>query len=369
MNPEEREKLIHIGRQFRIPGGFHDGHRIKIGHINETFAATYQNQGSLFRVVHQTINTHVFREPVPLMNNVVRVTEHLRRKLAAEGATQLHRRALEVVCANDGKPFHVDEEGRFWRTFVFVGGVRSYDAVELPKQAEQAGHAFGRFQSLLSDLPARELATTIPDFHHTPKRYQRLLKAIQTDEFNRAKIARQEIAFVQSLEKLTSALVDAEARGEVPSRVTHNDTKFNNVLLDEETGEAMCVVDLDTVMPGLVLYDFGDMIRTTTSRTAEDEQFLDRVELEMPMFEALTRGYVEATRDFLTPAERKLLVLSGKLITLTIGIRFLTDYLEGDQYFRIHREHHNLDRCRKQFKLIQSIMEKEEAMERFVQSL
>lgn len=369
MNPDERQRLTDIGRQFRIPGRFHDGHRIKIGHINETFAAAYDHGGSPFRVVHQTINTHVFREPVALMNNVVRVTEHLRRKLAAEGASQLHRRALEVVPAQDGLPYHIDDEGRFWRTFVFVDGVQSFDAVETPRQAFQAGHAFGRFQSLLSDLPATELATTIPDFHHTPKRYERLLKAIEVDEFRRARTARKEIAFARSMEPLVSALLDAEASGEVPVRVTHNDTKFNNVMLDEETGEAMCVVDLDTVMPGLVLYDFGDMIRTTTSRTAEDEQFLDRVELEMPMFEALTRGYIEATRDFLTPAERNLLVLSGKLITFTIGIRFLTDYLEGDQYFRIHREHHNLDRCRKQFRLIQSIQEKEAEMQRLVESL
>ncbi len=369
MNKEERAKLTDIGRRSLIPGRFHDGHRIKIGNINETFAATYEEGGKSFRVVHQTINTHVFREPVALMNNVVRVTEHLRRKLDAQGATQLDRRALKVVPAVDGLPYHIDEEGRFWRTFIFVDGVRSFDAVETPKQAYQAGHAFGQFQSLLADLPARELATTIPDFHHTPKRYARLLQAIQTDEFNRAKIAKKEIAFARSMEPLVGALVEAEERGEVPVRVTHNDTKFNNVMLDEETGEAMCVVDLDTVMPGLVLYDFGDMVRTTTSRTAEDEQFLDRVELEMPMFESLLRGYLEAAGGFLTPAERKLLVLSGKLITFTIGIRFLTDYLEGDQYFRIHREHHNLDRCRKQFKLIQSIQQKEDEMQKLVERL
>lgn len=369
MNSQERQKLTHIGRKFQIPGTFQDGHRIKIGHINETFGATYEAEGRVMRVVHQTINTQVFREPVPLMHNVLRVTEHLRRKLAAEGASELHRRALEVIPAQDGLPYHIDDEGRYWRTFVFVEGVRSYDAVQTPRQAQQAGHAFGRFQALLSDLPARELATTIPDFHHTPKRFERLLQAIKKDEFNRARSAREQIAFAQSMAPAVGALLEAEARGEVPLRVTHNDTKFNNVLLDEETGEAMCVVDLDTVMPGLVLYDFGDMVRTTTSRTAEDEQYLDRVELELPMFEALTRGYLEATREFVTPAERRLLVLSGKLITFTIGIRFLTDYLEGDQYFRVHREHHNLDRCRKQFKLIQSIQEKEEAMQRLVETL
>jgi hypothetical protein len=367
MNREDREKLTQIGAQFCIPGRFQDGHRIKIGHINETFAATYDDGGRPFRVVHQTINTQVFREPVGLMSNVVRVTEHLRRKLQAQGVDQLDRRALQVIPTRTGAAYHVDAAGRYWRTFVFVDDVRSYDAVESPRQAYQAGHAFGQFQSLLADLPASELATTIPDFHHTPKRFERLLEAVEADEFRRGDLARQEIDFALGMKPLVSALVDAEARGEVPVRVTHNDTKFNNVMLDGHTGEAMCVVDLDTVMPGLVLYDFGDMVRTTTSRTAEDEQFLERVELELPMFEALVRGYLEATGSFLTPAERRLLVLSGKLITFTIGIRFLTDYLEGDPYFRIHREQHNLDRCRKQFKLIASMNEKEEAMQEAVE--
>jgi len=367
MNSEERETLTQIGRQFQIPGCFHDGHRIKIGHINETFAASYEDGGRPFRVVHQTINTHVFRDPVGLMGNVVRVTEHLRAKLEGQRMDQLDRRALRVVSARDGRPFHVDESGKYWRTFVFVEDVRSYDAVEAPRQAYQAGYAFGQFQSLLSDLPAKELVTTIPDFHHTPKRFERLKKAVATDEFRRVGMARREIDFALSMAPVVSALLDAESRGEVPLRVTHNDTKFNNVMLDVHTGEAMCVVDLDTVMPGLVLYDFGDMVRTTTSRTAEDEQFLERVELELPMFEALVRGYLEATRGFLTPAERSLLVLSGKLLTFTIGIRFLTDYLEGDAYFRIHREHHNLDRCRKQFKLIESMNEREDEMREMVE--
>ncbi|MGE3313165.1 MAG: phosphotransferase enzyme family protein [Limisphaerales bacterium] len=367
MNSEERGRLIAIGRQFRIPGVFQDGHRIKIGHINETFGATYADAGSSCAVVHQTINTQVFREPVRLMGNVVRVTEHLRRRLEATRVDQLDRRALRVIPARDGLPYHIDEAGTYWRTFAFVDGVRSYDAVESPRQAYQAGFAFGQFQSLLSDLPSSDLATTIPDFHHTPRRFEKLVRAVESDEFRRAGLARREIDFALSMAPLVSALIAAGERGDVPVRVTHNDTKFNNVLLDTQTGEAMCVVDLDTVMPGLVLYDFGDMVRTTTSRTAEDEQFLDRVELELPMFEALARGYLEATRSFLTAGERRLLVLSGKLITFTIGIRFLTDYLEGDPYFRIHREQHNLDRCRKQFRLIESMNEREAEMQRIVE--
>ncbi|MBL9136792.1 MAG: phosphotransferase [Verrucomicrobiales bacterium] len=367
MNSAERENLIQIGTKFQVPGTFHDGHRIKIGHINETYAATYDCYGTPFRVIHQTLNTQVFRDPEGLMRNVVKVTEHVRRGLAEGGVDQIPRRVLQAVPARDGRFYHIDTAGQFWRTFIFVDGVRSYDAVENPGQAYQAGRAFGQFQSALADLPASELIATIPDFHHTPKRYERLRQAVASDEFRRSKMARKELDFAESLAPIVSLLVDAEARGEVPTRVTHNDTKFNNVLLDEETGEAMCVVDLDTVMPGLVLYDFGDMVRTTTSRTAEDEQFLDRVELELPMFESLVKGYLEAAGKFLTPAEKRLLVFSGKLITFTIGIRFLTDYLEGDQYFRIHREHHNLDRCRKQFRLIQSITEKQDEMEALVE--
>ncbi|MBX3744961.1 MAG: aminoglycoside phosphotransferase family protein [Verrucomicrobiae bacterium] len=369
MTPEEHARLSAVGRQFQIPGDYHEGYRIKIGHINETFAATYRHFGTPFRVVHQTVNTHVFRDPSGLMRNVVRVTEHVRRRLADRGLDQIPRRVLQAVPARDGGFHHIDGDGVFWRTFILVEGVRSHDAVEEPRQAYQAGLAFGRFQSLLADLPADQLVTTIPDFHHTPKRYERLLAAVERDEFNRAHTARAEIEFARSLEAMVPALVEAEAQGRVPVRVTHNDTKFNNVLLDEATGEAMCVVDLDTVMPGLVLYDFGDMVRTTTSRTAEDEMYLDRVELEMPMFEALLRGYLEAAGEFLTAGERRLLVLSGRLITFTIGIRFLTDYLEGDAYFRIHREQHNLDRCRKQFRLIRSMIEREDVMERLVERM
>lgn len=369
MNPEERGLLQAVGRQFHIDGEFHEAHRIKIGHINETFAVSYIQNGSPVRYVHQTVNTSVFKEPIPLMNNVVRVTEHLRDRLKSQGASDLDRRALRVIPGRDGQPFHIDANGRFWRSFLFVERVRTFEAAETPAQAYQAGLAFGQFQSLLSDLRCNDLAVTIPDFHHTRKRFTRLQNAITADECNRAQLAAKEIAFVLKQEPLVDSLLNAHARGEIPERVTHNDTKFNNVMLDLENGSAMCVVDLDTVMPGLVLYDFGDMVRTTTSRTAEDETYLDRVELEMPLFEELARGYIESTRSFLTPKEKSYLVLSGALITLTIGIRFLTDYLEGDHYFRVHRPDHNLDRCRKQFKLVQSIQEKAEAMQRLVDRL
>lgn len=369
MSAEERARLQSVGRNFLIDGEFQEAHRIKIGHINETFAVTYHEGGRPVRYIHQTLNTSVFKEPVALMGNVLQVTEHIRKRLALEGVGDLDRRALRVIPARDGKPFHIDADGRFWRTFLFVERVRTYEAAETPEQAYQAGLAFGHFQSLLSDLSSRDLAVTIPDFHHTRKRFQKLQAAVAKDEVNRAMLAAKEIRFAFDQEEMVDSLLNAHARGEIPERVTHNDTKFNNVMLDLQTGEAMCVVDLDTVMPGLVLYDFGDMVRTTTSRTAEDETYLDRVELEMPLFEQLARGYVESTRSFLTPREKSYLVLSGALITFTIGIRFLTDYLEGDHYFRVHRQDHNLDRCRKQFKLVQSIQTKRSQMESLIQSL
>ena len=213
------------------------------------------------------------------------------------------------------------------------------------------------------------LVETIPDFHHTPKRFQSLLDAVSEDRVNRAGSARTEIDFALKRKKMADVIVQALAKGKLPERITHNDTKFNNVMLDIESWRAMCVVDLDTVMPGCVLYDFGDMVRTTTSPTMEDEQDLSKVESRMAMFKSLARGYVETAGGFLTKQERALVAFSGKLITFTIGLRFLTDFLKGDSYFRVHRPNHNLDRCRTQFKLVDSIERQEEGMQRFVDQL
>jgi len=250
-----------------------------------------------------------------------------------------------------------------------VEKVQSFESVHSPAQAQEAGKAFGTFQSMVSDLPGKRLHETIPNFHNTRMRFTALEEAIAEDRCNRARTAQAEIGFALKQEPWIGTLLDAHARGEIPERITHNDTKFNNVMMDWETGQAMCVVDLDTVMPGLVLYDFGDMVRTTTSPTLEDETDLGKVEMQMPMFEALARGYLSAAGSFLTPAEKSQLAFSGKLIAFTIGIRFLTDYLVGDTYFRVHRPGHNLDRCRTQFKLVESIARQEDAMRRFVLSL
>jgi aminoglycoside phosphotransferase (APT) family kinase protein len=246
----------------------------------------------------------------------------------------------------------------------FIDGARTYDSVESPSQAFQAAKAFGQFQKQLSNLPAPRLHDTIPDFHHTPRRFSALERSIQADAANRAITAQPEVAFALARQSITSVLLDAN----LPERVTHNDTKFNNVLLDDQTGEGICVIDLDTVMPGLVLYDFGDMVRTTTSPAVEDEQDLSRVTMQFSMFEALVQGYLSTAGSFLTRSEQQYLAFSGKLITFEMGIRFLADYLAGDVYYKVHRPSHNLDRCRTQFKLVESIERQEEQMNRFIES-
>jgi Phosphotransferase enzyme family len=363
------QHLQEISQKFQIYGQILHAETCKIGHINETYTATYDQGGVLVRYIHQKINQTVFKDPVAVMDNVMRVTRHIAAKLTAQGVREITRRALTVVPTRDGEPFYRDGCGDCWRTFVFVEKVQSYELVQSPVQAYQAGKAFGAFQSLLSDLGGKRLHETIPEFHNTRKRFAALEQAIEKDHCNRGRFACQEIEFAQQQKPWIGRLLDAHARGDIPERVTHNDTKFNNVMLDWETGHAMCVVDLDTVMPGLVLYDFGDMVRTTTSPTLEDEKDLVKVQAQMPMFEALARGYMESAGEFLTGAERAYLAFAGKLITFTIGIRFLTDYLSGDTYFRVHRPDHNLDRCRTQFKLVESIAQQEEAMQKFVDNL
>jgi Ser/Thr protein kinase RdoA (MazF antagonist) len=270
-----------------------------------------------------------------------------------------------LIPTQTGHPCHVDELGNHWRVYIFIEKARTYDAVESPAQAFQAARAFGQFQKLLADLPAPRLHDTIQDFHHTPKRYAALEQAIAADVANRARLVKPEIEFARKRQAITARLLDAR----LPERVTHNDTKFNNVMLDDATGEGICVIDLDTVMPGLALYDFGDMVRTTTSPAKEDERDLSKVTMQFPMFEALVRGYLATAAEFLTPAEKELLAFSGRLITFEIGLRFLTDFLAGDVYFKVHRDGHNLDRARTQFKLVESIEGQETAMNKLVETI
>jgi hypothetical protein len=296
------------------------------------------------------------------MDNIRRVTEHQRRKLRASGLPEASRRALTLVPTQDGAPFHRDAEGNVWRVYLFIERATGHDRIEHPGQAEAAAKAFGAFQQLLVDLPGAPLGETIPKFHDTRARYDALLRAIEADTHNRAAEVRAEIAFAVAREADTRLLLDHQRAGRIPTVVTHNDTKLNNVLLDDATGEGLCVIDLDTVMSGLALFDFGDMVRTATNSAPEDERDLTRVTMRMPIFAALARGYLSSAGAFLCALERELLPFSGKLLTLECGLRFLTDYLQGDVYFKTHRPDQNLDRCRCQFRLVESIEQQSDAM-------
>ncbi len=358
-----------VGAAFQIPGAFQDARPYGNGHINDTYVAEYTQAGRKVRYIHQRINDRIFKQPAVIMDNIQRVTAHLRRKLAARHAPDMDRRALTLVPTRDDKPAYIDPEGKFWRTYVFIEEATSHDVITDPRQARQAAAAFGAFQEMLRDMPGPRLAETIPLFHHTPSRFAALEKAIAADSHGRASACRAEIDFCLARKAITGELIRLQESGLIPERVTHNDTKINNVMLDNATGEGVCVIDLDTVMPGLALYDFGDMVRTCTSPAAEDEKDLSKVVMRMPVFRELVEGYLSAAGSFLTPAERENLPFSGKLITFEIGIRFLTDYLSGDVYFKTHRPGHNLDRCRTQFALVASIETQEKEMARLVERL
>ncbi len=357
--------LREIARHFQIDADFVAAAPCSSGHINDTFVGTYRRDGAELRFIHQWINHHVFKQPELVMENIDRVTTHQRRQLVAAGCPDPERRALQIVPSLDGRPFHRTSDGLSWRTFHFIENAHTCEAVESPAQAAEVARAFGAFQRQLIGLPGPRLYETIPAFHDTPSRFAALVRALESDPHDRAREVRGEIDFALQREPMTGTLLARHAAGDIPERITHNDTKLNNVMLTAE-GEGICVIDLDTVMPGLVLYDFGDMVRTATSSTLEDERDLSLVRMQMPMFRALVDGYLSAARDFLTPGERDHLAFSGKLITFEIGLRFLTDHLLGDTYFKIHRPAQNLDRARTQFALVESIEQQEETMAAYV---
>jgi hypothetical protein len=358
-----RQDIAAVARQFRIHGELVEAAPYGSGHINDTWRIVSGHAGVPERSILQRINGNVFANPVALMENVERVTSHLAAKVAGEHDRL--RRVLTLIPARDGRAWHVDSEGSYWRGWHFIDHAHSYDAVESNHQAFQAGSAFGQFQKMLVDLPEPRLHDTIPDFHNTPKRFAAFEQAVESDIAGGAILAKAEIEFALRRKSIASVLLNAD----LPERVTHNDTKLNNVLIDDVTREAICVVDLDTVMPGSALYDFGDMVRTTTSPASEDERDLSKVNMQFSKFEALVSGYLAAAGSFLTDTEKQLLAFSGKLITFEQGIRFLTAYLSGDTYYKVHRDGHNLDRCRTQFKLVECIEQQEEQMARLVQSV
>ena len=355
--PAKNHDTRALAAQFALLGDYVSATPYGSGHINDTYCLVLNQGGQPMRYLLQRINHAIFKDPDGLMRNVERVCAHAQAKLLQAGAPDASRRALTLVPTRAGKGWHTDAEGSRWRCYVFVEHATGHDVIRTPQQAREAARAFGAFQSLVSDLPGGRLVETIPDFHHTPKRLARFEQAVKADAHGRAAGVAREIDFVRARAAEAAQVVEAMARGELPERVTHNDTKLNNVLLDNATQEGICVIDLDTVMPGSVLYDFGDLVRTSTSPAAEDETDLSKVGVQMTMAEALVEGYLASAKGFLTPRERELLPFGGQLMTFEVGLRFLTDWLEGDVYFKVKRPGHNLDRCRNQFRLVESIEE------------
>lgn len=358
-------KFEEVAAAFVCPGVYRGGVPYGSGHINDTFRTVYEVGGRDVRYIHQRINDHVFKNVPALMENIGRVTRHQRSKYEGAGERDLDRRVLSLIPTTGGSDFFQDSDGGYWRTYRYIEQSRSVDAVEHTGQAFEAARAFGEFQSQLADLPVR-LHETIPGFHHTRFRFESLAAAVSADPLNRAAGARAEIEFAMAREELVDVVTGLMACGDLPVRVTHNDTKLNNVLFDRSTGRGLCVIDLDTVMPGSVLYDFGDMVRSITSPVAEDEPDVSLVKMNINCFEALVQGYLETASGFLTQREKELLPFSGKLICFEIGLRFLADYLVGDTYFKTQREGQNLDRCRRQFALLRSVEEQMDAMQTIV---
>lgn len=362
--------LREVCHAFDLRGEYVIGVPFGTGHINDTFAVTFDQGGTLVRYIVQRLNTNVFRQPEQLMENFERVTAHIRNKIRRERAANpaARRRTLELVPAKNYLPFHRDSDGNFFRCYVFVENARTYDVIETERSAFEAASAFGAFQADLADLDGR-LHETIPNFHNTVSRLAALEQAAKEDKCSRLAEVMPELDFIRNRAPECSTLLDLHASGEIAERTTHNDTKLNNVLIDDLTGSGCCVIDLDTVMPGLPHYDFGDMVRTGTSPALEDERDLSKVVMRFPIFKALLGGYLAGAGNFLSPLEQSLLPFAGKLITLETAIRFLTDHLEGDVYFRIHRPGHNLDRCRTQIALVQSMEAQYDAMCRLADSL
>lgn len=352
-----RELPPGITEAFAIEGAFLEAAPIGNGHIHRTFEARYAgSHGRDQHVVHQELNTEIFDDPWALMRNVERICEHVRERAAHLPDSE--RRALPVIRARDGAPLYVDESGAHWRTYAFVERTVSHERVVSAAQAEATARAFATFVAQLDDLPGDALATTIPHFHDTPKRWRGLREAISRDAAGRADEITAQLANAEAIYRWLEREGEERRTSGLPRRTVHNDCKLNNLLCDEVTGEPLCVIDLDTVMEGTVLFDFGELVRTSASNAPEDTTEPDAMQIDDDILAALARGYVQGASSFLTPAEREALPMAGPLLAFENGIRFLTDHLDGDRYFRIHREGHNLDRANAQLRLAELLTKK-----------
>ncbi|MDD4646123.1 MAG: aminoglycoside phosphotransferase family protein, partial [Bacteroidales bacterium] len=345
--------LQSITKQFSMQGTVLSALPYGSGHINDTYKVETVESGCPNYIL-QRINHKIFTNVAGLMDNIDRVTRHIRKKLENTPGADPNRQTLTLIPTLENQSFYQDPEGNYWRMYLFIEDNRSYDIVDSPEKAFEGGRMFGKFQSMIADLPGGPLFETIPNFHNIDMRLETLKNTIARDPVGRASKIATEAAFVWERAEEMGTILHLGQQGLIPSRITHNDTKFNNVLLDHND-KGLCVIDLDTVMPGYVHYDFGDSIRTSTNTGAEDDADLSKVEMDIRLFEAYTKGFLQETRSTLTPMELDNLALSGKLLPYMIGVRFLTDYVDGDHYFKTKHEHHNLQRARAQFKLLTSM--------------
>ena len=359
-------RVAEISRRFEIPGTFRGAARHGSGHIHDTFVADYERAGGVSRYLIQRLNAHVFRDPIAVMQNALRVTRHLREGLEAQGVPDVSRRCLTFVPARDARAWVVDEEGAVWRALVFIERSHALDTVARPSQAHAAARAFGAFVAALADLDPASLAVTLPGFHDLAGRVRALEAAAEADARGRAGAVQRELEQTLSVHRRLQRLLDEAGFGALPHRVVHNDCKLNNVLLDDRSGEPLCVIDLDTVMEGSVLCDFGDLVRTATCPAPEDARDLDSIAFDTELFRATASGYRAGVGGLLTREELCILPLSGPALALETAARFLADHLEGDVYFRIHRPGHNLDRCRAQLRLAERMLEALGAARRIV---
>lgn len=367
----DKEHLTAVARRFDIGGDVSSVVRHTTGHINHTYIVVMGTGPDARRSILQRINTDVFKNPVSLMENILRVTNTVSRRVLDRGGDP-EKESLNLVMTNDGNHSSVCDRGGFWRCYRFVEG-RTHDVVPSGPVGidlvRNAAGTFGRFQRDIASLDPADFHEPIHDFHNTPVRFAAFEEAIRADVCGRADGVRDEIDFCRDHRDLCDTIVGPLNRGEIPKRLVHNDTKINNIIFQNGTfgpSDAACVIDLDTVMPGSVLFDFGDQVRSTISHAEEDERDLGTVRLELPLFEALVEGYLSETGDFLTIREKELLPMAGPVITFEIGLRFLTDYLQGDCYFSIDRAAHNLDRARTQFRLVALMETHMDAFERIV---
>ena len=347
--------------RFQILGNVTSCDRYGNGHINDTFLVCCDSGAQCRRYILQKINHEIFKNPEQLMENISRVTDFLAESIRKEGGDE-ERETLHIVPTAEGKSYYKDTFGSYWRVYDFIEHAACLEKVEHKEDFYESAYAFGSFQKRLSGFDASGLYETIPDFHNTPARFQAFEQAVEKDVCGRVAKVLPEIAFLRERKKDMEVCQQAYLQGKLPLRVTHNDTKLNNILFDKESRKGLCILDLDTVMPGLSVFDFGDSIRFGANTAAEDETDLTKVSLDLELFEQYVKGYLDACGEALTEEEIFLLPMGAKNMTMECGMRFLTDYLQGDTYFKIHREEHNLDRARDQLALVADMEKKWDAM-------